>query len=244
MTTAEIDWDAYATQYDRMCSYNPSYNENLTKLMEFLSNSDCIKEGSQVADLGAGTGNFLAHLATSYPLVHFLHVDSNRAMNEIALKKYRGMDLSNVTVLEEPVQTVALEEGSLDLALCVHSLYAMPPQDIVLRKIQKWLKPGGILYVVDLGRSMRPIDWGLHFFQRAATSGQIGQYVKDAISSREVVRQNRLTRVAQDSGRYWTHTTQQFGDTLEKVGFQLERLEQAYRGYSDLAICKKLESQI
>ena len=234
----EIDWGAYATHYDLMCSYNPAYDKNLKDLLQYLDYSQAIQAGDAIADLGAGTGNFVVELAKNHPRTHFMHIDSNREMNSIALSKYRSLDLDNVSVIEEEVQALSLEPDSLAMVLCIHSLYAMAPQPIILQKIKRWLRPGGLLYVVDLGRRMRPIDWGLHMLQQAATAGRARKYLRDALSGREVARQNKLTQVAQDNGRYWTHTTDQFGSTLRNAGFSIEKLAPAYRGYSDLAICR------
>ena len=233
----EIDWGAYAVQYDLMCSHNSYYGENIEQLLDYLE-SIGFDGKSHIADIGAGTGNFITELANKYPDATFTHIDSNREMNKIALQKYDSIGLANVQVIEEDVQRLDFSEGSFDLVLCINALYAMQPQQFVLTKIRKWIAPKGLLYVLDLGRKMDSTDWGLHFLRKATKEGRLISYLTDSLlRGREVFKQNQMTTIAQDSGRYWTHETEDFGTTLAASGYQIELLESCYRGYADLAIC-------
>ena len=234
----EINWSAYASQYDLMCHHNSYYDENIDELLRYLDSIN-FDGKSRIADIGAGTGNFICELAKKYPQASFTHIDANREMNKIALRKYETLKLQNIQVIEEEVQRLDFQDYKFDLVLCINALYAMSPQQLVLSKIRSWVAPTGFLYVLDLGRKMDSTDWGLHFLRKAARERQLLTYLTDTfVRGREVFKQNKMTTVAQDSGRYWTHETKDFGTTLEDSGFKVDVLKTCYRGYADLAICR------
>ena len=80
-------------------------------------------------------------------------------MNDIAREKYFNLGIEDVAIHEEFVQRVDFSEETFDLVVCVNALYAISPQEAVLRKIRRWLKPGGVFIVIDFGRRNRMIDW-------------------------------------------------------------------------------------
>jgi len=221
-----------------MCLHNDSYEQNIEEFTKYVSGLN-LPPKCRVADIGAGTGNFICQISKVIPYAEFTHVDSNREMNQIALKKYDQYKLPNVRVIEDDIQRLDFPDHEFDLIVCVNALYAMVPQDLVLRKMRDWLKPNGVFYVIDLGREMKTVDWGVHFLRTAYKQRRLLAYLNDAfLRGREVLRQNRLTTIAQNSGRYWMHETASFGEQLLEAGFEIERLEPCYRGYADLAICR------
>lgn len=232
----DIDWGAYATQYDLMCTHNDSYDENITQLLSYIKTLD-LPENCNIADIGAGTGNFICKLGSVLPVAHFTHIDANREMNQIALEKYSRSGLENVQIIESDLRQLSLNNPEFDLIICINALYAMPPQELILTKFRHWLSPTGKLYVIDLGRKMNSVDWGLHFLQQSIKQKRLLDYLRSFLKGREVIRQNQNVTVAQESGQYWMHDTETFGEKLESAGFKVETLEQCYRGYADLAIC-------
>jgi ubiquinone/menaquinone biosynthesis C-methylase UbiE len=237
-TDAEIDWGKYAKQYDLMCHHNDAYEENVSSLIDFVKSIN-LNPTSSILDIGAGTGNYLVELSRVLPDAYFTHLDANREMNTIALQKYEDHQLKNVQIVEEKVQRANFSPGAFSLAICVNALYAMNPQELILSKIRSWLAPDGYLYVIDLGRKMDSWDWGRHFLRQAYREKRLLEYLTDAVTrGREVLKQNNMTTVAQETGKYWTHETPHFGRVLQSAGFEVQKLETCYRGYADLAICR------
>ena len=234
----EMDWDAYADHYDLMCELNPSYNENLSILASRISSWQ-LPGNASICDLGAGTGNYIKFLSERLPEAEFTHVDFDEKMNNFAEKKYNECGGKNVRVVREYAQRLEMPPNSFDLILCVNALYAISPQKEVLRKIRTWLKPNGRFFVIDFGRKQRVLDWTFYLFRESMKNQKVGSYVKALFEGREVIKQNRRSTKGQKTGRYWTHTTEEFGGALEECGFELEELCKCYRDYSDLAICKK-----
>lgn len=234
----EMDWDAYAEHYDVMCELNPSYHENLQQLASHLPEWDLAAD-AKVCDLGAGTGNYVHVLSRLMPRASFVHVDFDRRMNELADQKYRKNEISSVEILQEHVQNVTLAPNSFDLIICVNALYAIHPQRAVLHRVHQWLKPNGIFFVIDFGRKQRTLDWAIYLFRESMKRHRVGTYMKALLESREIIKQNRRSTRGQTSGRYWTHSTAEFGKVLTECGFSVDKLTPCYRGYADLAICRK-----
>ena len=234
----EMDWDAYAQHYDLMCEFNSSYQDNISKLAECL-HSWGLPSNARICDLGAGTGNYTLAMAEQLPGAEFIHVDFDSKMNEMALQKYERRQVRSVEILPENAQQIDFTDSSFDLVVCVNALYAISPQKEILRKVHTWLKPDGRFFIIDFGRKQRSIDWAFYLFRESIRKHRIGEYFKAVIEGREVFKQNRRSAKGQESGRYWLHSTSEFGAILADSGFVVDELHPCYRGYADLAICRK-----
>ena len=234
----EMNWDAYAEHYDVMCELNPSYQENIDKLIQYLKTWQ-IPARPAVLDLGAGTGNYILALAKHLDAASFVHVDFDKKMNELAQRKYQEQRVQSVEVRNEYVQDVEFEDNSFDVIICINALYAISPQTEVLKNIHRWLRPNGRFFVIDFGRKQNILDWTFYVFRESMKRHRLGRYVKVLKDNRELIKQNRQTTKGQDSGRYWLHSTTEFGSTLRSCGFEVDEVFPCYRGYSDLAVCRK-----
>jgi ubiquinone/menaquinone biosynthesis C-methylase UbiE len=159
-------------------------------------------------------------------------------MNELARAKYARRGITQVQIIQEHILNVEIPAGSLDLILCVNSIYAVHPQMAVLERARHWLSPNGRLFAIDFGRKQRTLDWAVYLFRESMKSKQVGRYAKGLIEAREVMRQNRQSTKGQSTGRYWLHSTEEFGESLEKAGFIVEELASCYRDYADMAVCR------
>ena len=121
-----------------MCHHNDAYYENLSRLNSFVETLD-LSANSVIADIGAGTGNFICELSKTLPATNFVHVDSNREMNSIAMRKYDDLEIQNVQLIENDVQRIDFPKGKFDLVICINALYAMNPQELILEKLRLWL---------------------------------------------------------------------------------------------------------
>jgi ubiquinone/menaquinone biosynthesis C-methylase UbiE len=233
----EMNWDAYAEHYDLMCELNPAYQENIQLLLDRISKWG-LPLAPRICDIGAGTGNYIAAMAEIYPKAEFVHVDFDSRMNELARAKYHRNGISNVHFVEDHVLHNRLAPSTMDLVICVNSIYAVNPQQAVLERVRELLTPGGRLFAIDFGRKQRTLDWAIYLFREAMKSGKVGRYARGLIEGREVMRQNRQSTKGQTSGRYWLHSTDEFGISLERAGFIVDELSSCYRGYADMAVCR------
>lgn len=233
----EMDWDAYAEHYDEMCALNPAYQRNIELLLKRIPIWN-MPSNAKVCDLGAGTGNYICSLSALLPRADFVHVDFDTKMNELASQKYSQLEETNVQIVQEYAQRVEFPTQSFDLVMCVNALYAISPQLEVLQKIRSWIKPGGRLFIIDFGRKQRTLEWTFYILRESLRSNTLGRYAKTLIEAREILKQNRRSTKGQTTGRYWLHSTNQFGETLRQCGFIVEELFPCYRGYADLAVCR------
>jgi ubiquinone/menaquinone biosynthesis C-methylase UbiE len=236
--TDEMDWDAYAKHYDQMCRFNPAYQDNIALLLDRLSAWD-LPSNPAICDLGAGTGNYIVRLSEAVPTASFTHVDFDRRMIDSAINKYKDHGISHVRFVHEEIHNVEFPDQSFDLIICVNALYAFTPQQEVLAGIRKWLKPAGKLFLIDFGRKQRTMDWAIYMFRESIKSRRVGEYAKAFLEGREVLKQSQRSTKGQESGRYWLHSTEEFGQSLRTAGFTVEELKPCYRGYADMAVCSR-----
>ena len=198
-----------------------------------------IPQEAEICYLGAGTGNYVSALSRVRPNAHYSHVDFDRTMNTLAEKKYGDLGIRKYSIIEEYVQRIEFDEESLDLVICVNALYAISPQEAVLGKIHRWLKPNGVFFVIDFGRRNRVIDWSWYLISNLLKNHGVAECARFVLRSAELIRQNNRGSKVQNEGAYWLHSTQEFGKTLVDAGFIVDELRPCYREYCDLAICRR-----
>ncbi len=236
--SSRLQWSNYAASYDVVCEHNPAYQENVSLLMNYIEGWELPAEAN-IADLGAGTGNFVRAMAGRLSNANFTHVDRDSTMNALATQKYAEAGIRNVNIVEDYLQRVSLPRNHYDLIVCVNVLYAVAPQPLFLSRIHQWLKPGGRLFVIDFGRKIRMLDWGWYLLRQTAYTHGISHFFKILSSNIEAVRQNRNAKSDFANGIFWQHTTQELIDAIENASFQVDEAYTCYRGYCDLAVCQK-----
>lgn len=233
MTTT--DWTAYAAVYDRILAHNPAYQELVHRFGAEVS-AWPLPAGRPIIDVGAGTGSFSLAWARRFPDNPVTHLDLDAGMNAAAERKARAAGLGNLAVVTRSVHEVTIEPGSAAALSCVHALYTFPQPAAALRRMHDWLAPGGRAFLCDIGRTLDLGDWSRflvgHLLRSIGPVRTAWLYWR----GREFLRQNRAIRAAQRDGSYWTHTPEAFHAAVLAAGFEIERVDTCYRGYSDLVI--------
>jgi ubiquinone/menaquinone biosynthesis C-methylase UbiE len=235
-----VDWNSYAQCYDLLCSFNPAYAELLREFSTFCG-SIALRPDSRLLDLGGGTGNFFCdslprHLAKTATLVH---LDADSEMLAIASAKYKRLGL-DVELIHRDASKTVLPVASFDCILSVNALYAMPDPVGVLKRAFHWLRPGGYLFLVDLGRIQNTNDWTTFLVKSNASEMGVARTLKILLNEGMVIsKANRRIALAQRNGTYWQHTTDELRATLERIGYEVAISREVYRGYSDLAVATK-----
>jgi 2-polyprenyl-3-methyl-5-hydroxy-6-metoxy-1,4-benzoquinol methylase len=98
------------------------------------------RDGGSVLDLGCSSGSFLAAMAGPSWELHGIEISASVAEEARART---GADIFVGDVLEAP-----FAEGSFDVITAFDVLEHLYSPQAVLRKIHKWLKPGGIFFLV------------------------------------------------------------------------------------------------
>ena len=105
-----------------------------------------LDESWTVGDLGCGTGQLTESIA---PFVHrVIAVDDSSAMLGAARRRLASM--SNVEVKSGRLESLPIEDGSLDAALLFLVLHYVPEPETAVAEARRTLRPGGRLLIVDM----------------------------------------------------------------------------------------------
>ena len=237
-TRREVRWDEYAEAYDVMCSANPAYSENLDIFKTWIGDLG-LTSGARICDVGAGTGNYALEIARRFPDSSIVHLDSDPIMNRSASRKYRALGADNVGFATSDASLTSFAPSSFDLIVCVNALYTFESPERALAKFHLWLKTGGFLFLIDLGRLMDVADWSRYIIMSSIKRVGLAATARAFFRGRKAIGQNRLIRQEQQRGRYWMHTTEQLATTLQRSGFDVAQARTCYRDVCDLAVCRK-----
>jgi len=105
-----------------------------------------LPDGMVIADLGCGTGEIVAALSAGSERV--IGIDREPAMLEIA--RQRTAHLPNVTLTESGLESLPVDDDSLDAALCMLVLHHVETPAAVFAECARVLRPGGRLVVLDM----------------------------------------------------------------------------------------------
>lgn len=109
-----------------------------------------ISPGMTVADIGAGTGYFLPHLARAVgPKGKVLALDIEPDMVRYVRERAAREGLANVEARVVAGDDPALPAGAIDRVLIVDTWHHIDGREAYSAKLRKALSPGGAVYVVD-----------------------------------------------------------------------------------------------
>ena len=161
-----------------------------------------IGAGSRVAEVGAGSGYFTAHLSRAVGLggrVFAVEI-SGRALDQLAQLVERQR-LANVDIVRGDVDDPGLAERSLDAVLVVDAYHEMSEYESMLAGMYRSLRPGGRLVILDLvppdSSAARGRQTANHRLALSLVEGEIR-----AAGFEIVDRDPRFTRSGRGSGQW------------------------------------------
>jgi SAM-dependent methyltransferase len=104
---------------------------------------------ARVLEVGCGRGGNLLPMASQLPEATLVGVDRSSRQIEYAREVARAAGLRNVTFLSDSFEDAALAESSFDFVIAhgVWSWVAPATRRELVRRIARWLAPGGVAYV-------------------------------------------------------------------------------------------------
>ena len=109
-----------------------------------------VKEGMNVADVGAGSGYFTVRIARRIaPRGHVLATDLQPEMLELLKSKVAAEKLTNVVSVLATESDAKLPRGELDLVLMVDVYHELPKPAQTLAQVRASLRPEGRLALVE-----------------------------------------------------------------------------------------------
>ncbi|MEK7624008.1 MAG: class I SAM-dependent methyltransferase [Patescibacteria group bacterium] len=126
-----------------------------------------ITSGMAVADIGCGTGVFLAIAKENYPDARFIGLDPDKEALRIAERRLKKSGHA-VELMHAFAESLPLPDQSVDI--CVSSLaFHHMPDDIkekAIKEIHRVLKPGGTVVIADFGASHSTFFRKALFFEK------------------------------------------------------------------------------
>lgn len=136
--------------FDRFQPYKTLQREIL-QLVEASVPEAVNRREIRVLDIGCGPGNFTFALAQAGFSV--VGIDAYDALLELAREKRRAEHLPNLAFRHADLaQGDTFREGAFDQTVNIHSLYAHPAPDQLLKEAHRVLKPGGHAVFVNFTR--------------------------------------------------------------------------------------------
>lgn len=228
----ETDWTAYAQTYDMLLEHNPAYQDLLVEFENALSK---VETPRVIYDVGGGTGNYSQVALGRYPDSALYFIEPDTGMRLRAAEKLSAH--GKVTFIDRPLQEVEAP-AKADLVICAHALYTMPQPADRLVELRNLLRPGGVLFLVDLGRLMNVSDWRTYMLSHMMRTLGVIEATKLFWKGREIAAQNKAIFRAQKAKLYWTHSDTEIAAAVEQAGFEIMSQKTVYRGYSDLLLCR------
>jgi arsenite methyltransferase len=110
-----------------------------------------VEPGSVVLDLGCGAGTDLLIAAQmTGPAGRVIGVDMTGAMLQRAEASAREMGLASVELHESLIETLPLDDASVDVVISNGVIDLVPDKDAVFDEIHRVLRPGGRMQLADV----------------------------------------------------------------------------------------------
>jgi ubiquinone/menaquinone biosynthesis C-methylase UbiE len=141
----DVNWSAYATQYDRVIGAFSEYKNLVSTLVTKIGKPE------KCLDLGAGTGTVLFSLLAASERTHILAVEKNEAMLDCLLRKLddlKEISLKKRVLVEKGDITTCLRrenDNSFDGCVMLNVLFALDYPQEVVGQVFRVLRPGGSL---------------------------------------------------------------------------------------------------
>jgi ubiquinone/menaquinone biosynthesis C-methylase UbiE len=134
-----------------------------------------IKPGMAVADVGAGSGYMLPHLAEAVgPSGKVFAEDIFPDLVEAARKS--GAKYSNITYIQGNAESAELPPNSVDLVLVLDAYHHFDHPETMLASLKRALKPGGRIAIVEYHKNEKSMPGGRALTHIRAT---LDEFVKE-----------------------------------------------------------------
>ena len=139
-----------------------------------------IKTGDRVADIGSGSGLFTRPLARAAGAAGVAYaVDIDAGLLKVVERSAREANIENIRTVLAATDDPKLPEP-VDVALICDALHHIGNQGPYLKTLNKYVKPGGRVVVIDFSER-----WPAGHESMRFTTAQLDGWMKDAGFSRE-----------------------------------------------------------
>ncbi|KAL3838623.1 hypothetical protein ACJIZ3_023214 [Penstemon smallii] len=115
-------------------------------MLELYCERSQIKDGHSVLDVGCGWGSLSIYIAQKYPNSQITGICNSVTQKGYIEEQCRDLQLNNVKVIVADISTFDME-ASYDRIFSIEMFEHMKNYQDLLRKISKWMKTDGLLFV-------------------------------------------------------------------------------------------------
>ncbi len=131
--------------------YYPTGKETLAQAEEAMLQLYCERaaliDGQDLLELGCGWGSLTLWMAQHYPNSNITAVSNSRPQREFIEARCFERGLENVRVITCDVNQLDMLADQFDRCVSIEMFEHMRNYDTLLARIDKWLRPGGALFV-------------------------------------------------------------------------------------------------
>ena len=112
-----------------------------------------IRQGAEIADLGAGGGYFTFHLAKATGSAGKVYaVDVDKGTNELIAEKAQKDGVDNVVTILAKANDPLLPKSGVDLIFTSNTYHHLDNRINYFSNLRQYLKPGGRVAIIDFDR--------------------------------------------------------------------------------------------
>jgi ubiquinone/menaquinone biosynthesis C-methylase UbiE len=240
MSDKKVDLDTYATQYDNMTRFKPSYHRVQNTTVDYLATYLKNKVNPVIGDFGAGTGELSKRVIGRFPESTIYAVELNPGFYKKLSDKVG--EFSGVEAKNGNIEETLFPKDYFDAIAMMHVLNytANAKVGVAIKRAYEQLKPEGIFVIADIGRVLNMKTHAHEMFKCAYSElGLIGTAVL-YFHSLQVLKQNRIFRKNQLKGIHPLHDLESFVKLVESFGFEtIIARDDLYLGDDDYVVARK-----
>jgi len=106
-----------------------------------------LKDGQTILELGCGWGSLSLYLAERFPGSAIAAVSNSRTQKEYIDGEARRRGFANLRIITADMNVFDIAAGQFDRVVSVEMFEHMKNYQVLLSRVARWLKPGGLLFV-------------------------------------------------------------------------------------------------
>jgi ubiquinone/menaquinone biosynthesis C-methylase UbiE len=149
------NWDKHANKWDSFflkIFFDIIHRNSIKLIKEHLK--------SKILDIGCATGNFLSKIQKINKNLDLYGIDSSKKMIDIAKSKFKNIKFYNLSA-----EDIDFPSNYFDIITIIETFHHFQDQKLVLEKISKILKQGGILLISEPNIDNKIINLLVKFFK-------------------------------------------------------------------------------
>jgi ubiquinone/menaquinone biosynthesis C-methylase UbiE len=167
---ATHEFNRWSEHYDRSILqwllFGPSHRALIRRIQAVAGN-----EPARVLDIGCGTGVFAGRLRQALPSARIWGIDLVAGMLEKGRPRWRQL-AGCVQPVQGDSERLPFADGAFDFITCANSFHHYPHQERAVAEMQRVLRPGGRLLLID-GYRDAPWGWFIYDVCVAGVEGEV-----------------------------------------------------------------------